>query len=331
MSNAADGLPSVTVAILAYNRRDALAVNLRKVSDIDYPRDRLQVIVVDNASEDGTAEMVRERFPDVELIVTEQNVGIGGWNRAFERGTGDWFLVLDDDCYLEGDGLRRAVEAATAEEADLVSFTVDSPEPGEVFTEWYRTGLLLFWGCAALISRRAVERVGGFDENLFIWAHECEWTMRFLDAGFRHLHLADVRALHMKPLPVGREYAHTINVRNLSYMAAKLVRGRDLPVVFTRMLLRSLVLTLRYPSYWPAFPAAFTGFRKGLKVRRPVSAPVSRLYRRNFIEFSSHISLWPRIAHVLVHRGEPGTEFFNVYWDARPHLYPRGSGTLRLR
>jgi GT2 family glycosyltransferase len=85
VSSEAHRLPRVTVAILAYNRRDALAVNLQKVSEIDYPRDRLEVIVVDNASEDGTAEMVRERFPEVELIVTERNVGIAGWNRAFER------------------------------------------------------------------------------------------------------------------------------------------------------------------------------------------------------------------------------------------------------
>src|SRR4051794_16334601 len=112
--------PLVTVAILAYNRRDALAVTLDKVlGELDHPADRLEVIVVDNASDDGTAEMVRERFPSVTVIRNEENVGIGGWNRAFEAGRGDWFLVLDDDCYPPPDALRRGFVAAARHGADL--------------------------------------------------------------------------------------------------------------------------------------------------------------------------------------------------------------------
>jgi glycosyltransferase involved in cell wall biosynthesis len=326
--NPAAGLPAVTVAILAYNRRDELATNLTTIREqLDYPQDLLEVIVVDNASEDGTAAMVRERFPWVKLIVAEENTGIAGWNRAFDSGTGDWFLVLDDDCYMEGDALRRALDAARASEADLVSFGIESSVPGQVFTDWYRTGLLLFWGCAALVSRRAVERVGGFDPNLFIWAHEVEWTMRFLDRGFRHLHLPEV----MKPLPARREFAHTRNVRNFGYVIGKLMRTRDVPPALGALLIRTALHVLRYPAWWPGLGATLAGFREGLKVRQPVSAPVSRLYLRNFIEFAPWISLGPRISHVVVHKGAPGTEFFHAYWNARPELYPRAAATLRLR
>ena len=325
-------LPLVTVAILAFNRRDALAVNLEKVFEaLDYPHERLEVIVVDNASTDGTAQMVRERFPQVHLIVSEENTGIGGWNKAFEVGTGDWFLVLDDDCYVEGDALRRGLEAAREEDADLVSFSVQALDPDHLFTDWYRTGLLLFWGCAVLISRRSLERIGGYDENLFIYAHETDWTMRFLDQGFKHLYLPEVRAVHMKDLPTRRLDAHTRNVRNFGYMIGKLMRGRDVPVALGAVLVRSILHTIRYPSWWPSIVATLSGFREGLKVRRPVGAAVSRLYRRNYLEFSSWISLWPRIAHVVVHRGEPGTEFVHAYWKRRPHLYPRERASLRLR
>ena len=90
--------PLVTAAVLAYNRRDPLRITLTKLRDeLDWPGERLEVIVVDNASTDGTADMVRAEFPGTKLIVNERNTGISGWNRAFEAGTGEWFLVLDDD------------------------------------------------------------------------------------------------------------------------------------------------------------------------------------------------------------------------------------------
>jgi glycosyltransferase involved in cell wall biosynthesis len=60
----AGGWPTVTVVFLAFNRRDHLRMSMRKtLEELDYDRDRLEVIVVDNASTDGTAEMVRASSP----------------------------------------------------------------------------------------------------------------------------------------------------------------------------------------------------------------------------------------------------------------------------
>lgn len=193
--------PFVTVNILAFNRREELGRTLQTVlGDLEYPADRLEVVVVDNASTDGTAAMVRERFPTVDLVVNPRNVGVPGWNAGFARGRGEMFLVLDDDCYLRGDALKRAVLAAREARADLVSFSVRSDaEPSFYFNEDYHCGLLAFWGCAALISRRGVELTGGFDPNIFIWAHEAEFVARLLDGGLRHLYLPEVTAVHLKP------------------------------------------------------------------------------------------------------------------------------------
>ena len=57
------------------------------------------------------------------------------------------------------------------------------------FDQEYSTGLFSYWGCAALLSRRAVTRIGGYDPNIFIWGNELELTMRLLDDGLRHLGL----------------------------------------------------------------------------------------------------------------------------------------------
>jgi glycosyltransferase involved in cell wall biosynthesis len=287
--------------------------------------------VVDNASTDGTAEMVRAEFPGVELIVNPENEGIGGWNRAFAAGRGEWFLVLDDDCYLDGDGLRRALAAAQEAGADLASFTVDASEPGQVFSDLYRTGLLAFWGCAALISRRAIAALGGFDARLFIWAHEMEFTMRLLDRGFAHLHLPEVRALHMKPLPGPLGVAaNSRNVRNFAYVAAKLLRPRDAVLAVGSLLVRVAIETVMDRRFAAGLPAIAEGCRDGLAARSPVRPAVSRLYRRNFHAFSSTLRPWMRLRHVTIDRRVPGTDFQQRYWSARPRLYPRHAAVLRV-
>lgn len=325
-------LPLVTVAILAYNRREPLAVTLEKVRDeLDYPRDRLEVIVVDNASTDGTAEMVRERFADVGLIVSPENTGIGGWNRAFEAGSGDWFLVLDDDCYVEGDALRRAVAAAAEHGADLVSFHVDSPDPGIAFSDVYRTGLLSFWGCALLVSRRAVRELGGFDEGLFIWAHELEFTMRFFDRGYTHLLLPDVSAMHMKSMVPLTTFMYVRNMRNFGYVAAKLLQPRDAAVALPTLLVRSLVESAAGLGFIRAFPAVLRGFGSGLRVRSPVRPAVSRLYRRHHLDFGSHFRPLDRLRGILAHRRSGADPNFRFgFWNRRPELYPSTAAALRI-
>jgi Glycosyl transferase family 2 len=324
-------LPDVTVAILAHDRRDALAVTLHKVAALDYPADRLEVIVVDNASTDGTAEMVRDCFPHVRLIETGENLGIAGWNRAFATGRGDWFLVLDDDCYVEGDALRRALVAAGRFGADLVSTWVDSSEPGQSFSAMFPTGVLAFWGCCALVSRRALERVGGFDPAIFVWVHETEWMLRFLDAGLRHLYLPEVRAVHMKPLPAMTVPTQRGQLHNLAYTAARRLRAGDAAVALCGLLARAVIDGLRYgDGYWAGLPAVVAGARLGLSRRRPVRPPVSRLFRHNYVEFASPLQLRGRVRSLARRPGRLRPDYRAAYWAARSDIFPSEPAALRI-
>src|SRR5215212_3365382 len=89
--------PSVSIVFLAFNRREQLRESLRRMLvESGYPPDLLEVIVVDNNSDDGTAAMVREEHPEVRLIENEQNQGAAGWNAGFRIARGDYILILDD-------------------------------------------------------------------------------------------------------------------------------------------------------------------------------------------------------------------------------------------
>jgi GT2 family glycosyltransferase len=288
--------PEVSLVFVAYNRRDKLAISLEKVlEELDYPYERLEVIVVDNASTDGTTEMVRERFPQVQLIRQPENVGATAWNVGMATARGQWRMILDDDCYIEGDALKVAVRRAGEHRADLVSFLVASSIDRRLFNHGVHSpGLLGFVGCAAMFSDRAIESEPFYDPNLFIWGNELELTMRLLDRGFRHLYLPEVVAVHQKPVPTGDRPLNffAVNHRHWAYSAGKLMRPADAVAVVARLLLR-IVLDARHrdPTLVKAIPGIFAGFAQGLRCRRPVRPVVSAAYREACFELSNPLTL----------------------------------------
>lgn len=336
--------PTVSVVFLAYNRRDELRTSLTKTfEELDYEPDLLDVIVVDNASTDGTTGMVSSEFPDVNVITRSVNNGVSGWNDGFAVASGDWVLALDDDCYLPADGLRRAIQAARAEHADLVSFGVMSSveETHRFDTDEYLTGLLAFWGCAVLVQGEALQALGGFDPEIFIWGHELEFMLRFYDQGFRALYMADIVAVHMKapndwrggPIP---ERPYRMNYRHWGYIAAKQLRPRDAAEALVALLVRNVRDGMRMdPVAYKGMADTVQGFVKGLKHRDPVRKEVSRTYRRNFETFSSPwwTSRTPldMLHDVVGRRRRHGDLGRRDEWLAeRSRFYPERRGALKL-
>ena len=345
-------LPTVTIVFLVYNRRDELRQSLEQMTGAsDYPTELVDIIVVDNASEDGATDMVREEFPDVQLIIRDENCGVSGWNDGLEAATGKWVLLLDDDCYLPPDGLRRAVLGAHEHEADLVSFAVLSSEKaGHRFDLRYRTGLLTFWGCAALVRREVLEQVGGYDPNIFVWANEVEFMLRFYDAGFRHLHMPEVEAIHMKGVSpnswsedVG-DWKYRLNHKNIAYTAGKHLRPREAVGAFIGIAATNLRDGLRgRPRAAAAVFTSSVGFVRGLRNREPVRKEISRIYRRHFLSFASPwwVSRPPplflmQLPGALVRRAtgrrrpadHPGR--WAQYYERGERYYPTSSRTLEI-
>jgi GT2 family glycosyltransferase len=303
--------PLVSIVFVAYNRREKIAISLEHVLErLDYPADRVETIVVDNASTDGTAEMIRERFPQVQLIVNPENVGASAWNVGMTTARGRWRLILDDDCYLTGDALRVAVERAEEHRADLVSFRIGSSEgPGFFNIGNFDPGLLGFVGCAALFSERAIETEPFYDPNLFIWGNEVELTMRLLDRGFRHLFLPEVVAIHQKAIPDPTEFPvhfNSVNQQHWAYSAGKLMQPGDAVVVLGRILLRTAIDARNKDRRLAAvLPRIVAGFVRGLRARRPMRPEVSTLYREVCADFSSPFAVMRTPMQRLRHRGDP--------------------------
>lgn len=101
----------LSIVVVNWNSRDdlrACLVSLRAQTHLD-----LEVIVVDNGSSDGSAEMVAAEFPECHLLAEDANLGFAeGCNRGIEVATGPWVAMLNNDCVAERDWARALVDAA---------------------------------------------------------------------------------------------------------------------------------------------------------------------------------------------------------------------------
>ena len=188
--------PLVTVNILAYNRKKEVEITLTKIlNELDYPKDKLEIIVVDNASTDGTYDMIKEKFPQVKVIRLQKNIGIAGWNYGFKDEKGKYFLVLDDDSHPEK-GLKEAI-----------LFLEEHKEVGilacKIVGGMFRTDSLQhlqewigFIGCGAIIKREVIEKIGGFAEWIFLYSHEWEYGLRAMNNGWKILYFGECIVNH---------------------------------------------------------------------------------------------------------------------------------------
>ncbi len=208
----------LSISIISWNTRDLLDACLASVyettSGIEF-----EVIVVDNASSDDSAEMVRSNYPQVRLIENTGNVGFArANNQAYSVCTGRCFLLLNPDTVVFGDALRKLVSFLdNHDRAGAVGPLVQNAD-GSLQHSWARfptlwseaTGRLdrriqgvrriptvtdevraldpfhADWigGCCLMIKRKAIEEIGLLDESLFMYSEETDWCLRLHKAGW---------------------------------------------------------------------------------------------------------------------------------------------------
>lgn len=203
--------PLVYIITLNWNRcADTLAF-LESCGELRYPNTRL--LVVDNASSDGSPAAIAARFPQVEQIRNPGNLGFAagmnvGLRRALAQGAA-YVLLANNDTTLEPDALDRLVRAADHYGADLVTPAIYYD--GDRSQIWWLGGdlrpLLLeirpypamptpepqpflvdfITGCGMLVSRRCLEAVGLFDEQFFMYYEDSDYCLRAKRAGLRAL------------------------------------------------------------------------------------------------------------------------------------------------
>jgi GT2 family glycosyltransferase len=199
--------PSVTVVIATRNRAAELCSTLGRLAALP---ERPPVIVVDNASHDGTVAAVGERYPLVRLITLPRNFGAQARNFGAVQAATPYVAFSDDDSWWEPGSLAAAA-AALDDHAELGLVTgrtlvgrerVPDPINAVLAASPLPRGplpgprVLGFLACAAVARRRAFLAVGGFHPLLFIGAEEALLALDLAAAGWPAVYLDDVVARH---------------------------------------------------------------------------------------------------------------------------------------
>jgi GT2 family glycosyltransferase len=114
--------PAVSIITVNYNGIRYLADLFNSISKLDYPKDRIQVIMVDNCSGDSSVDFVKNNYPFVEIISMSQNTGFAGGNNAgFKAATGDYIALINNDCTV-GSGWLKTLARFAVEKSCVEKF-----------------------------------------------------------------------------------------------------------------------------------------------------------------------------------------------------------------
>jgi GT2 family glycosyltransferase len=218
--------PMVTFLISTFNRRDVLLRTLGELREIDRRCGLVtQIIVVDNASRDGTAHAVACAFPQVTLIRQRTNQGACAKNAGLAVARGEFVIFLDDDSYPTVGSVRRMVQHFFADpKLGAAIFDVTLPD-GSHESSAYPSVVI---GCGTGFRRAALQQVGGLPRDFFMQAEEYDLSLRLLK---QHWAIRRFDDLH---------------VRHLKTAAARL------PTRTTRLDVRNnlMVVTRYFPKHW---------------------------------------------------------------------------------
>jgi len=223
----------VSIIIVALNVRKLVYDCLKSVYD-QTAGIEFEVIYVDNASEDGTVEMVREEFPEVRIIENKENKGfIVANNQGIEVSQGRYVLLLNSDTIVLDNAIAKTVEFADAHpEAAVVGCKVLNPDKTLQRTcSMYHSLLNMFlaatylykifpkskffgrkemtwwdfndvkevevvYGCFSLVRKEAIEQVGLMDPRYFVFGDDPDWCYRFHKAGWKIMFTPEPEIIH---------------------------------------------------------------------------------------------------------------------------------------
>ena len=234
----------VSIVIVSYNVADLLVAAIGSaLEDIKNAGADGEVIVVDNASADGSAATVRTRFPEARLLANETNTGFGrAANQGMLAARGEWVVVLNPDASVEPGffaavrdyldrqprvgllGPRVARPDGTAQWSCRRSYTLAAAFWESTPLQWWlgETPALRRFYCrdldatqaanvdwvegACLVARRSVLRaVGGFDPRFFLYFEETDWCRRVREAGWDVAYFPGARARHHRSQSAGQD------------------------------------------------------------------------------------------------------------------------------
>jgi GT2 family glycosyltransferase len=268
----------------------------------------VEIIVVDNGSRDGSAEMVRTEFPQVRLVANEGNRGFtAANNQGLSLSQGRHLLLLNPDTEVVDDALAVMVGYMDAHPevgalGPQLRYPDGSLQPSRrrfptlatalvestIVQEWWRDNTVLRrfymadtpddavqavgWvvGACLLVRRQAYDQVGGLDEGFFMYSEELDWCKRIQDAGWEIVYLPTATVIHHE----GKSSEQVVPARHIHFQSSKVRYFRKHHGAVQAETLRWFLLA----TY--VFQLGREGLKWLLGHKRPLRAERVRAYRQ---------------------------------------------------
>ena len=201
--------PRVEAVVIAYNGAKFIAPSLQSLLDQDYPN--LKITVVDNASTDDTAALIRRDFPTINLVASQKNLGFAsGNNLVFRSSDADWFALLNQDAIARRDWITEMVRAGEMDPriaavgakmlmlrcpTILNSAGIQMNEAGFGVDRWIglkdedqspiAQDVFGVCGGAMMLRKKDLVELGGFDDDFFMYFEDVDLCWRMRIAGRR--------------------------------------------------------------------------------------------------------------------------------------------------
>lgn len=239
--------PSVAIVILNWNGKNWLERFLPSVVNTAYGN--LRIIVGDNASTDDSIAFLTTHYPQIELLINEQNYGFaGGYNEVLAQVKADYFVLLNSDVEVPENWVKPVIDlmesdAQIAVAQPKIKWQLQKDQfeyagaaggfmdtyafpfcRGRIFDEveidqhQYNTSTPIFWasGAAFFIKSEAWRTVGGLDADLFAHMEEIDLCWRLKNLGYKVMYCADAEVYHVGggTLNANNPYKTYLNFRN---------------------------------------------------------------------------------------------------------------------
>lgn len=254
-------MPKVSIVILNWNGKKFLNDCFSSLNKITYKP--FEVILVDQNSSDGSAQYIRKNFPWVKLIASKVNNGFaGGNNIGAAASTGEYILFLNNDTVVTPDFLKRLVATCMKDtkigciqpEMRIMSTPSLLDEAGAYLTftgflyhygyrknyrlPVYRTKREIFSakGACILMPREVFQKIGGFDEDFFIFFEETDLCHRIWLAGYKVIYEPDASIYHVAGGDTGNTYGRPrriyLTFKNMNYSYFKNFGSLNLVTIY---------------------------------------------------------------------------------------------------
>jgi hypothetical protein len=222
--------PLVSIITINYNQSDVTRDLLRTVRSLEYPN--IEVIVVDNASPNDRPDLIKERYPEIRLIKSPDNLGFaGGNNLGVKEARGEYLLFINNDTEVPPGFVGPLVETLQKNpdigmvspkikfhwDPELIQYAGYTPmnpytirnnsigyhqkDDGRFDTPMDTESI---HGAAMMVPRSVVDKVGMMAEMYFLYYEEHDWAQHVKRAGYRLYYQPASYILHKESLATGK-------------------------------------------------------------------------------------------------------------------------------